>query len=140
MVKLEVTTYDAPPKYIPTSFAGLGAGLLMDFLWFAFISRWIQVYKSYNDEEEGCTFVRVGTGIVVVGIISAFFGAVVVTDTVSEAIIIGALIGFYVSGTYNFLTMARTSGRYTLLMAIVDTVYGMVNLIVVYLVQHWVQH
>jgi uncharacterized membrane protein len=56
------------------------------------------------------------------------------------AVAIGALIGFYVSGTYNLLTMARISGRYTLLMVVVDTCYGMINLIVVYLVQHWVQH
>jgi hypothetical protein len=139
MVQLTVTMYDIPPRFVQTVFAGYAAGTLMDVLWFGMILRFLKVDRSYFEEEEN-TIVRIVSGILVVGFISAAFGAVVVTEDIYGAVAIGALIGFYVSGTYNLLTMARTSGRYTLLMVVVDTFYGMINLIVVYLVQHWVQH
>jgi uncharacterized membrane protein len=97
--------------------------LLCDLLWLGLIANWLGVYKPYIDQEHNSSF-RLVVGLIAYAAVAGGVSCVFVADSVALAAGAGALMGFWVFAGYNITTWATTSGRYTLKIAICDTVYG----------------
>ena len=114
---------------------GVFSILLSDGLWLGWLSKQLGVYASAVDKDWLHSTTRNITGLILYSLVSASIASLIRTQTIKNAAIVGALLGFLVFSAFNITTLA-IKRNWTPIMALIDTTYGIISWSIMLTLQH----
>ena len=114
---------------------GVFSIILSDALWLGLLSKHLGVYADAVDKDWLHSTARNITGLILYSLVSASIASLVRTQTIKNAAIVGALLGFLVFSAFNITTLA-IKRNWTPVMALIDTTYGIISWSIMLTLQH----
>ena len=101
---------------------GILAVLATDGIWLGALSKYLGVYEGRIDDMPTWQLM---TAMVMYAIVSALVASAIVPSSLSDAVKLGAFIGFFAFFVFNVTTWG-TNKKWSAMTALIDTTYGTV--------------